>query len=702
MPDFLFEIFSDEIPARMQEPARIRMGDVAGAWMREEGIAFQTLETFVTPRRLTLIVRGLAPEKPSESVEKQGPPVSAGAKALAGFCRAQGITEDACAEEERARGRIWIARYVRPAERTEVRIPELCLAVLKSLTWPKNMYWANSMVTWIRPVHSLLCLYDDRVISWAWDPHGIALKSGNETQGHRFAPHFRDVQTSCLCAPPLKIPTIDVYEEILRKNYVLLRTDARRSRILSELTACANAQGCAPFPEDTAQSGLIDEVVGLVEWPTVFLGAFDSSFLTLPEPLITTTLRTHQRYFPLKKEDAITPLFGITLNGPRPSAEIREGCERVVHARLSDALFFWNKDREQPLESYNEILEGRVFFKGLGSLADKVRRLEKLAESCFDLSEAERAQLRRSALLCKADLATGVVGEFPELQGTMGRFYAHAQGEAEVVCRAIEEHYWPRGAGWERLSEQGRLGRLLGILDRVDTLVGFFVIAKEIPSGSRDPMALRRAAFGLERLLRYASEAPDASTLFHRSLEVYRGRDLSVGMAMEALMDLLLFCSDKSSKVFEEEGLEARFVSGVSKIAPNTKSLWDYARMAQDVFTTPLGGAFLAAFNRINSLLYRDDCVDPPTSYDIALFQATYERALHEMIASPLSNGLYAAREVERVFAEKGAAWVEAINAFLDNVLVDEPAHRANRLGLLNEVMRFFLPLGDLSHMGKT
>ncbi|BBE32783.1 glycine--tRNA ligase subunit beta [Sphingosinicella microcystinivorans] len=486
MADFLLELFSEEIPARMQRQAaadlaRLLAAEIAGAGLKAEGI-----ETFVTPRRLALIARGLPAETEAVSEELKGPRTSAPPQALEGFLRKTGLTQDQLEE----RDGVYFAVIAKPGRKTADVLAEAVPAVVRAFPWPKSMRWGEASLSteslrWVRPLKGIVALLGGEVVPF--EIAGVA--SGRTTLGHRF-----------MSSGAIEIADADDYAPRLRAAHVIVSSEERAGIIADTAERLAADAGL----DLVADAALAEENAGLTEWPVPLLGRFDPAFLDVPPEVIQLTAAKNQKYFVCRdKAGKLAPAFVCTANivASDGGASIVAGNQKVLAARLSDARFFWEQDKKKPLAKHAEKLSEIVFHEKLGTVADKVERVAKLArwlveEGIVKGADADLAE--QAARLCKADLTTGMVGEFPELQGLMGGYYAHAEGQDPQVADAIRGHYKPVGQGDDVPTAPVTVA--VSLADKLDTIVGFFGI-KEKPTGSRDPFALRRAALGVIQLI---------------------------------------------------------------------------------------------------------------------------------------------------------------------------------------------------------
>ncbi len=475
MPELLLEILSEEIPARMQENAAEDLKRIVVKGLNDIGLDFVSANSYVTPRRLAVVVDGLPNNTPEVSEERRGPRVGAPKKAIDGFVGGLGLTLNDLEKRKTEKGEFYFAVLSKTGQKTVVLLKGLLEEAISKVPWPKSMRWAGNTERWVRPIHSLICIFDGNVIPVKFG----SCTAGRKTSTHRFL-------TNAL----VEVADFADYKKTLETGYVLIDPNDRRSKILGEIETLATKEELTLL-EDQA---LLDEVVGLVEWPIALMGHMDKAFLEIPQEVLTTTMRKNQKYFALTAPDGtLAPRFIMIVNKETPDqgASIIAGNERVLRSRLADAKFFWDQDRQSSLESRLYRLETITFHAKFGTLAEKVARVGKLAIELADVVGANKQLVGRAAQLAKADLVTAIVGEFPEVQGVMGRYYALNDGEAKEVAQAIEEHYAPVGPS--DFCPMAPVSVTLALADKIDTLVGFWAI-DEKPTGSKDPYALRRAA----------------------------------------------------------------------------------------------------------------------------------------------------------------------------------------------------------------
>ena len=484
MPDFLLELFSEEIPARMQTQAAKDLERLVIGALTDRGLMFEGMRAFAGSRRLTLAIAGLPVKQPDVSEEKKGPRVGAPEKAIEGFLRSAGITLDQCQKQNDGKGEFYVAVIARKGRATAEVLSEILPEVFAKLPWPKSMRWGTAGQTrWVRPLHGIVATFDGEVVPLEF----ANVKSGNITYGHRF-----------LSKGPLEVRRFEDYRDKLKKAYVVLDATERKEIILNEIKQKAFALGL----ELIEDQGLLEEVAGLAEWPLALIGTIEDQFMDVPAEILQTSMRVHQKYFSLRdpKTGKMANRFAIIANMITEDGgkEIVAGNERVLRARLSDAKFFWDEDRRHTLESRVEALKGIVFHAKLGTQYERVERITKLAGEIAAKIGADAEKAKRAARLAKADLTTGVVGEFPELQGVMGRYYALHDGLDAEIADAVRDHYKPVGPS--DAVPGGKVSIAVALADKIDQLAGFF-LANERPTGSGDPYALRRAALGIVRII---------------------------------------------------------------------------------------------------------------------------------------------------------------------------------------------------------
>jgi len=480
MPQLLLELLSEEIPARMQAGAARDLERMARERLAAEGLLPEALKTFAGSRRLTLVAEGLPEAQKDRHEDVKGPRTSAPDQALEGFLRKTGLKKSDLVD----RDGVWVAHIHKAGRPTPEIVAEMVQEIVREFPWPKSMVSGTSKLRWVRPLRRILCVFDGEIVPFQIE----GIPSGDTTVGHRFMGSGQSFKTK----------DFDAYAEKLEKHYVVLDPQERKDRIVDAARTLCFARNL----ELVEDQGLLDEVAGLVEWPAPVLGDMDPAFLDLPPEVIRTSMRVHQRYFAVRdpKTGKLAPHFLTVANidATDGGKTIAKGNAKVLAARLSDARFFWNEDRKTSLEDRLEKLKGVTFHAKLGAMYERVERLEMMAAALAPRVGADVAKATQAARLAKADLGTGVVGEFPELQGIMGGYYAAGEGLSPLVAEAIRDHYKPAGASDEVPDRPVTMA--VALADKLDTLVAFFAI-NEKPTGSRDPFALRRAALGVIRIV---------------------------------------------------------------------------------------------------------------------------------------------------------------------------------------------------------
>lgn len=488
MPDLLIELFSEEIPARMQPRAREDLKRLVTDGLVEAGLTYASAGAFSTPRRLALTVEGLTAASPTTREERKGPRTDAPEAALEGFLRSTGLTRDQLEARDDKKGQVWFATITKPGRPAAQIVAEVLETTIRNFPWPKSMRWGSGSLRWVRPLHSILCILSDEAGASVVPLEVDGIVSGAMTRGHRF-----------MAPDAFAVTGFDDYAAKLRRAKVMLDAEERAAEIRAQAENLAFARGWQIVPDD----GLLAEVAGLVEWPVPLMGVIEDRFLSLPPEVLQTSMKEHQKFF-----SALNPATGriegfvtvANIETPDDGATILAGNQRVLAARLSDAAFFWENDLREAksgMTAWAEGLASVTFHNKLGSQADRVARIAALAREIAPLVGADPDHAERAARLAKLDLRSAMVGEFPELQGTMGRYYALEAGEPAAVADAARDHYSPLGPS--DAVPTAPVSVAVALADKIDTLTGFWAIGEK-PTGSKDPFALRRAALGVIRL----------------------------------------------------------------------------------------------------------------------------------------------------------------------------------------------------------
>ena len=691
MTEWLFEILSEEIPSRMQPAAQAQLKELTEKALQKHGLPYESIRTFVTPRRLTLVVQGLPLKTPDRVEEKKGPKVDASQEAIEGFLKMVGVERKNCEIIETSKGHFLNVKINQPGRRTEELLSQVSLSLLEKFRWPKSMYWDTEKVTWVRPIRGLLNIFNGNVVPLSY----ANLKSSNKTQGHRF-----------LAPTPFAVQSFDEYQKKLRDHYVILDWQERRQLIQDGIRKIA--ENSKPCDDET----LLDEVTGLVEWPVPLKGRVDEHFMNLPLEVITTPMRVHQRYFPFKDaQGQLAPYFGVVANvdSSDHGKTIVRGNERVLRARLADAQFFWEQDQKQPLEHFNIALKTRLFHQSLGSLFDKVERLVKLSTRIAEKGGVNKKLVERAALLSKADLASQMVNEFPELQGIMGRYYAENQKENIEVAQALEEQYWPKVSGGRVPESLPSL--ILAMADRLDTLVGFFAI-DITPTGSKDPFALRRAGLSLIALALNPQVDLSMVEAMGWAYETYPWKELPVPQLKnkeETRADLWTFLLERFKFYLRDvQGSPYDHVDAVLGVAHANPRLFDLSLRVQaldQLMDGEDGQNLLVAYKRASNILKIEGEKDKRT-YQGQVKEEALTAAEEKELFKNLS---LKSPEIENLV--KKGAFVKAVqdlatlrpfvDQFFDKVIVntDEKNVRINRLHLLAYFRGVLHQIADFSKM---
>ncbi|MEO0981855.1 MAG: glycine--tRNA ligase subunit beta [Pseudomonadota bacterium] len=741
MADLLLELLSEEIPARMQAKAEADLLQALTAKLKEAGLAFGAAEAWSGPRRLGVLVEDLAERSEDVREERKGPRVGAPEKAVAGFLRGAGLEtiDQAQIVSDEKKGDFYVAVLEKPGRAAADIVAEAVPAIIRDFHWPKSMRWGRGELRWVRPLQRILCVLGGKVVDFEVD----GIKSGNETEGHRV--HGRG---------PFKVTSWTEYRETLEgEGHVLLTRGARRDLIAAQAKAVCEAAGL----ELVEDKGLLEEVTGLAEWPVVILGDMDPDFLDLPPEVIRLSMRTHQKYFAVRdpKTGDLAPHFVVVANVEAPDGGklIAAGNAKVLSARLQDARFFWDNDRETPLEEMAAKLGSITFHAKLGTLADKTERVAALARDLAPKVGADPDLAERAARLAKADLVSEMVYEFPELQGVMGGYYARLQKEPEAVANAIRDHYKPQGPSDAVPTEPVSVA--VALADKLDTLVGFWAI-DEKPTGSGDPYALRRAALGVIRVVldtnvRIGLEALMLEPMASIHLQTDEGVKTAVGdvpwswldddekenrrnLSKPRLSDLLAFFADRLKVHLRNEGqrhdlIDAVFALGAPQggaeggrptagqaapaeapraVSENNDDLVLIVKRVEALgafLDTEDGANLLAGYKRAANILRAEEKKDGETftgEADPGLFAQEEERILHSAIAEAAASAGAALDREDFESAMGALATLRApVDAFFDSVTVnaEEKQVRRNRLLLLASIRDALRRVADFSRI---
>ena len=667
MPQLLLELFSEEIPARMQAQAARDLERMARDALAKEGFLPEAVKTFGGPRRLTLVAEGLPAGQPERHEDRKGPRVGAPEQAIEGFLRSTGLTRDQLIE----RDGVYFAHLHKPGRPTPEIVAEMVEAIVRGFPWPKSMTSGTSKLRWVRPLKRILCVFDGEVVPFAVD----GIESGDLTEGHRFMGQRQLIRAR----------DFDPYQDGLARNFVVLDPEERKERIMDAARTLCFARNF----ELVEDEGLLDEVAGLAEWPTPVMGDMDPDFLDLPPEVIRTSMRVHQRFFAVRDPQSgfLAPHFVTVANieATDGGETISRGNAKVLRARLSDARFFWNEDLKTRLEDRLEKLKGVTFHAKLGTMYERVERIAALARELAPYVRDDagtKAKAVQAAWLAKADLGSGMVGEFPELQGIMGAYYADKEGLDPEIVDAIRQHYRPQGPS-DDVPVQA-VAATVALADKLDTLVSFFAI-DEKPTGSRDPYALRRAALGVIRILLQTRTRLPLKTV--------------------ASADLLAFFADRLKVLLREQGQRHDLVDAVFALGDD-----DLVRIVSRVdhldrfLGSEDGKNLLAGYKRaVNILRAEEKKAALPSGEPVDMPGAPPEEgALINMAGHvQIEVGKALEREDYEGAMRELANLREPVDAFFDKVLVnsDMPEERDNRLRLLVKVRDAMGRVADFSQV---
>ncbi len=682
--DLLIEIGTEELPPRALRRMRDALQVSLLGLLDENSLAHGESQAYATPRRLAVLVRDVPESQPDRDITRRGPALKAAfddsgqpTKPAEGFARSCGVAVTDLEELHTDKGS-WLVFHSRESGHaiTDI-IPGLLEKALKQLPMPKRMRWGNSDIEFVRPLHWMLILFGEEPVQATV----LDVRTGSHSRGHRF--HHNEA---------ILIPTASAYVETLeRDGMVEVDMDKRRESIRTQVSEAGAALGGHSLIDDD----LLDEVTALVEWPVAISGSYDAAFLEVPPEALISSMQDHQKYFPVVDEHGtLLPHFITVANiASKDPDQIKAGNERVIRPRLEDAVFFWNQDRKQTLYSRAAQLDNMTFQNRLGSLGDKQVRVAALATHIAELLGFDIEPVQRAAALCKCDLVTSMVYEFPDLQGIMGRYYAIHDGEDERVAAALDEQYQPRFAGDDLPASD--TGQALAMAERLDTLVGIFAIGQK-PTGDKDPFGLRRAALGVLRILIEAQRDLDLRALIGAAAENFPA-ELDAGHVGD---ELFAYMMERLRAWYVDAGLDVHVFEAVLARRPLRPLDFEQRMQAVNAFRElPEASSLAAANKRIRNILRKADC-EIPATYDSALFQEKAERtlagALEQLDAQ--TRPLFEARDYSNALCRL-AALQAPVDAYFDDVMVmtDDSVLRDNRLALLQSLSNLFLQVADIS-----
>jgi glycyl-tRNA synthetase beta chain len=706
MPDLLLELFSEEIPARMQARAADDLRKLVTDRLVQASLPYESAKGFVTPRRLTLAVEGIPVKQPDAKEEKKGPRVGAPQAAILGFVQAAGLAsiEQAKVQPDK-KGDFYLAVIERPGRNASEVIAEFMPQIIKEFPWPKSMRWGSGSLSWIRPLHSIVATFgpateEPAILAFCVD--GIA--AGNETRGHRF-----------VAPQPFTVRRFDDYARKLETAKVVLDRERRKQMIVADAKNLAFAQGYE-LVEDPA---LLEEVAGLVEWPVVLMGSFDPIFLSIPPEIVRATIRNNQKCFVLAHAGAQPPVREQAQGGQLAAKfilianieaqdggrAIVAGNERVIRARLADARFFYETDLKNPLQARLPNFKTIIFHEKLGTQWERIQRLERLAAGLAAKTGADAEKSARAASLAKADLLTEVVGEFPELQGLMGKYYAIAHREDAAVAAACEEHYKPLGPNDQVPTRL--VSVTVALADKIDALAGFWLIGEK-PTGSKDPYALRRAALGVIRLILANNVRLPLSDAIRLACSLHNSAGGGGAPSIEQVIpDLLGFFAERLKVQLREQGARHDLVDAVFALGDQDDLVLIVRRIEAlaTLLATEDGKNLLAGYKRATNIIRIEEKKDRRAytgQPDPSLYRQPEEQALAAAIAEVRAQAAASiAREDFESAMRTLARLRPQVDAFFDNVTVniESTELRENRLKLLNQIRDATPAVADFSRI---
>ncbi|WP_424984698.1 glycine--tRNA ligase subunit beta [Microbulbifer sp. S227A] len=715
MPDLLIELFSEEIPARMQARAAEDLKKRVTDGLVEAGLTYAGAAAFSTPRRLTLAIEGMQAESPALREERKGPRVDAPEKAIQGFLRGAGVALDDLEQRDTPKGAVYFAVIEKPGRPAAEIIAEVLETTIRNFPWPKSMRWGSGTLRWVRPLHSILCILTDEAGTTTVPMTLDGLAAGDSTEGHRFMAPGRFPVTS-----------FEDYEAKLKRAHVMLNPAERADHIWADATNLAFAAGL----EVVEDKGLLAEVAGLVEWPVTLMGQIDDDFLDLPPEVLQTSMREHQKFFSVRNPATGRIERFITVANRETAdqgATILAGNQKVLSARLADAKFFWENDlrvARSDMAVWTQSLENVTFHNKLGSQGDRIRRISALARELAPSVGADADQAGLAAELAKADLSSEMVYEFPELQGLMGRYYIEAAGHPAEIAAVAQEHYSPLGPSDD--VPTAPLSVAVALADKLDMLTGFWAI-DEKPTGSKDPFALRRAALGVVRLILTKGLKLGLVDLIELHLDgvfeactaALRKEEGAVAIARASVkmidgrqvdqktMDLLAFIHDRLKVYLRDQGIRHDIIDACIAMAGNDdlNLLVKRARALNDVLATEDGENLLQGFKRANNILSQaedKDGVEYSYGADVKFAEDDSEKALFAALdaAKAEIDPALAAQDFPTAMAAM-AGLRAPIDAFFENVQVntDNQTVRRNRLNLLSQIRSICSSVADLTRV---
>ena len=681
MADLLIELFSEEIPAGLQAPAADNLKKLLTHGMVEAGLTYANASAFHTARRLTLVVEGLLDASPTVQEERKGPKVGAPEQAISGFLRGAGLSMDDLEVRDDKKGQVYFAKITKPGRPAAEIVAEVLEATIRTFPWPKSMRWGSGSLRWVRPLQSILCILSNEAEVSVVPLEVDGIKSGNQTRGHRF-----------MAPDAFAVRSFEDYETKLKRAKVILRAEERQAAIWQEAETQAFALGHCVVED----AGLLAEVAGLVEWPVVMMGQIDEEFLDLPPEVLKTSMKEHQKFFSVEnpKTGRIERFVTVAnIEAADQGATILKGNQKVLAARLADAKFFWENDLREAkagMGNWQASLENVTFHNKLGSQAARIKRIAALARDLAPIVGADSDVAEQAALVAKADLSSEMVYEFPELQGLMGRYYAEKAGMSADIAAACEAHYSPLGPSDD--VPTAPVSVAVALADKLDTLTGFWAI-DEKPTGSKDPFALRRAAFGVIRLI------------LDNHLTLPLAERLAAADAGAGAADLLGFFQDRLKTYLRDRGIRHDVIDACSAMpqSDDLALLVKRAEALQGALATDDGENLIQGFKRANNILSQaeeKDGVEYSFGADLKYAENEAEKVLFAALdeADQKIQQAMAAQDFATAMAAMATlrgpidGFFEAVKINADSALV-----RRNRLNLLSRIRAICLSVADLT-----
>ena len=671
----LLELFSEEIPARMQISSEKQLSSLFEKSLIKRDIGYGSFLTFSSSRHLSIIINNLDLKQKNQIIEKRGPRVGSDKKAINGFLKSNNIQENDIVIKDTKNGKFYFYHnHINGINTSEV-LPDIINEIIDSFVWPKSQRWAYSELRWARPLRNILLLLNNQLVEGKVPiDKNNSLYFSNYTFGHRHD------------SKKIEVRSIDDYESLLEKNKVILDRDKRRNKIVSDTKLLLKDKSIKLLDDDH----LLDEILGLIEFPNVLIGSIDEQFMNLPKEVLTTAMRVHQKYFSIidNKNNLVPNFLFVSNTIPEKERDKRviEGNERVLKARLSDSNFFWKTDTSITIKILNEKLKNVLFYEGLGSLYEKTIRLSKVSKYFSSLFNVDESLAKEASLLSKFDLVSEMVGEFPELQGIMGSYFTKLDGKSKEVSNAIFEHYKPKGISDEMPTTN--LGGMLSMIDNIDTLTGFFIINKK-PSGSKDPFALRRAGFSIVQILMKFKLNISISDLFTESFNSYKNQSKIIKL------DLVDFIIDKVRFILKNQNFRDDIITSVFSLKDAKNYLfpilYERVKHINDVKDTSDFKLFLVNFKRLNNIIKSKklpDISDLKVNPD--LFETSEEKEIYNKsdnlnfnLKKYLINLDYQKSILQEIINLQ-----YAINSFFETVIVnhEEKIIKNNRIALLTKL----------------